>query len=269
VKELNMANQLEQRSHVTITLIGGPTALLSVGGLNILTDPTFDPPQSYEGPVRLVKQSGPALQPDDLPPIDVVLLSHDQHFDNLDHSGRAFLPRARRVLTTSAGAARLGGSTEGLDPWQSVEAKAPDGQRLVITATPARHGPYGFEPISGDVIGFVVSIGDERGPGVYVSGDTVWYDGVAEVAHRFDIRVAVLFTGSAKPRGAFHVTMDANDAIEAANAFRNATIVAVHNDGWAHFTETQDQLAHAFKALGIADRLKLLEGGVPLDLALA
>lgn len=258
-----------QPAKMTITLIGGPTALISIGGLNLLTDPTFDAPQAYEGAVRLEKHSGPAMKADDLPPIDVVLLSHEQHFDNLDHSGRAFLPRAGRALTTPQSAARLGGNAEGLAPWQSVEIRAPDSQRFVITATPARHGPYGFEPISGDVTGFVVSLGDDHGPSIYVSGDTVWYEGVAEVAHRFDIRVAVLFTGSAKPRGAFHVTMDANDAIESAAAFPRATIVAIHNEGWAHFTETQDQLAHAFKALGIAKRLKPLERGVPLDLALA
>jgi L-ascorbate metabolism protein UlaG (beta-lactamase superfamily) len=253
---------------MTITLIGGPTALLEIGGLNLLTDPAFDAPQAYEGAVRLEKLSGPALGPDDLPPIDVVLLSHDQHFDNLDHAGRAFLPRAGRVLTTPIGATRLGGATEGLAPWQSVEARTPGGQRLLITATPARHGPHGFEPISGDVTGFVVSVDDQHGPSIYVSGDTVWFDGVAEVGRRFDVRVAVLFTGSAKPRGAFHVTMDANDAIEAANAFPKAAIVAIHNEGWAHFTETQDQLAHAFKALGIGERLKPLERGVPVELKL-
>lgn len=262
-----MANQ-PGPSHVSITLIGGPTALLSIGGINLLTDPTFDAPQAYEGAVRLEKHSGPAVKADDLPPIDVVLLSHEQHADNLDHSGRAFLSRARRVLTTPQSAARLD-RAEGLAPWQSVEVGAPDGRRFVITATPARHGPHGFEPISGDVCGFVISLGDERGPGIYASGDTVWYEGVAEVARRFDIRVAVLFTGSAKPRGAFHVTMDANDAIESAAGFPKATIVAIHNEGWGHFTETQDQLAQAFKALGIGDRLKLLERGVPLDLPLA
>lgn len=254
-------------ANLTATLIGGPTALINIGGLNLLTDPAFDTPQAYDGGVRLVKLTGPALGPDQLPPIDAVLLSHDQHFDNLDHAGRAFLPKAGRVLTTKVGAERLGGLAEGLEPWQSVDIQTPQGKRLVITAAPARHGPHGFEPISGDVIGFVISFGDEKGPSIYVSGDTVWFEGVAEVARRFDVRLAVLFTGSAKPRGAFHVTMDANDAIEAAAAFEKATIVAIHNEGWEHFTETQEQLAHAFKALGIADRLKALEKGKPTEFA--
>ncbi|QPC95265.1 MBL fold metallo-hydrolase [Mesorhizobium sp. INR15] len=254
---------------MTITLIGGPTALIEIAGIRFLTDPTFDVPQAYEaGAVRLVKQSGPAIGADDLPPIDVVLLSHDQHLDNLDLSGRAFLPRAGRVLTTEVGASRLGGSAEGLAPWQGVDVAGHGGRRLRITATPARHGPHGIEPISGDVVGFVISLDGDDGPSVYVSGDTVWFDGVAEVARRFDIKVAILFTGSARPRGAFHMTMDSNDAIEAANAFPQARIVAIHNEGWQHFTETQTELALSFKALGIAERLTLLDRGVAVDLAL-
>lgn len=251
---------------LTLTLIGGPTVLLEIGGLRLLTDPTFDPPGSYEARgVVLVKQSAPALSADRLGPIDAVLLSHDQHFDNLDHAGRALLPKVGRVLTTEAGAARLGGSAEGLAPWQTAHLQLADGRMLRVTATPARHGPVGIEPISGDVIGFVLT--PDGGRAIYVSGDTVWYEGVAEVAQRFDVGVAILFTGAARPRGAFHMTMDSNDAIAVAHAFGTATIVAVHNEGWAHFTESQDALATAFSALGLGARLRRLEAGRPVRLA--
>jgi hypothetical protein len=57
-------------------------------------------------------------------------LSHDQHADNLDNSGRAFLPRAGRVLMTLAGAQRLGDPVEGVLPWQTVELRTPDGSKL-------------------------------------------------------------------------------------------------------------------------------------------
>ena len=103
-----------------------------------------------------------------------------------------------------------------------------------------------------------------EGPAVYVSGDTVWYEGVAEVARRFDVAVAILFTGSAEPRETFHMTMDSNDALEAAHAFPNAKIVAIHNEGWAHFKENEAQLANSFRALGLAERLQLLERGKPV-----
>ena len=88
---------------VTITLIGGPTALILAGGFRFLTDPTFDPPGDYVLPhVTLRKTLGPALPADGIGQVDVVLLSHDQHADSLDRAGRAFLPKARHVLTTVA-----------------------------------------------------------------------------------------------------------------------------------------------------------------------
>ena len=250
---------------LTLTLVGGPTVLLEVGGLRLLTDPTFDPPGSYEvRGVLLTKQTGPALAAEALGAVDAVLLSHDQHFDNLDHAGRTFLPRVGRVLTTTAGAARLGAQAEGLAPWQSAGLPMAGGRTLRVTATPARHGPVGIEPLSGDVIGFVLTIGD--GPAIYVSGDTVWYEGVAEVARRFNVKAAILFTGSAQPRGSFHMTMDSNDAIEAAHAFPDAVVFAVHNEGWAHFTQSQEDLAQAFAVVGLGARLRFLERGVPVSL---
>jgi len=252
-----------------LTLIGGPTVLIEIAGLRIVTDPTFDAPQTYEGGVVLTKQTGPAMEASKVLPVDIVLLSHDQHFDNLDHGGRALLPRAGRVLTTMAGADRLRDTVAkvaGLAPWQQVKINTKDRRTLTITATPARHGPRGFEPISGDVVGFLLTLDDRT---IYVSGDTVWYEGVADIAHRYDVDVAILFTGAARPRGAFHVTMDSNDAVEAAHAFGEAQIVAVHNEGWGHFSETQGDLAQLFQVLGLGKRLRLVERGVPVSLELA
>src|SRR5262249_7170650 len=86
-----------------ITLVGGPTALIEIAGFGFLTDPTFDEPGEYKLPhVTLIKTSRPALSVDQLGTIDAVLLSHDQHSDNLDNSGRAFLKRVSRVLRGSA-----------------------------------------------------------------------------------------------------------------------------------------------------------------------
>ncbi len=245
-----------------ITLIGGPTALIEVGGFRLLTDPTFDAPGEYKLPhVTLKKTSRPALSAAEIGRVDAVLLSHDQHADNFDHAGRAYAMQAPRLFTTIAGAQRLGGVAEGLTPGESRQLHKPDAAALTVTATPARHGPAGIEPLAGDVIGFVLSPADAARP-IYITGDTVWYDGVADVARRFHAGLVLLFAGAAKTRGAFHLTMDANDAIETAHAFPDAMIVPLHYEGWAHFSQSGDDLVQSFKALGISTRLRLLEPGV-------
>jgi len=248
--------------NLTITLIGGPTALIEIDGFRLLTDPTFDGPGDYQLPhVKLEKLTGPAMSVRDVGAIDAVLLSHDQHSDNLDHSGRDFLAEAKRVLTTEAGAKRLGGKTEGFAPWASTELKK-GGRSLTVTATPARHGPAGIEPLSGDVIGFVVVSSEAGSRPIYISGDTTWFDGVAEVAKRFKAGVVLPFAGAAQTRGPFHLTMDTNDTIETARAFPDAVIVPVHTDGWAHFRQNANDLRATFDTLGFGPRLRILQPGV-------
>jgi len=104
-----------------LTYVGGPTLLIEWGGIRLLTDPTLDPaPATYTSPTTILeKVQGPALGRDALLPLDAVLLSHDHHFDNLDWLGRELLAEAGRVITTQAGAARLGENAFGLAPWQS------------------------------------------------------------------------------------------------------------------------------------------------------
>lgn len=255
-------------SNIALTLIGGPTALIEFDGVRLLTDPTFDPPGLYqETPVRFEKISGPALSVEEIGALDGVLLSHDHHFDNLDHAGRAMLPHVPLVYTTTTGATRLGGNAQGLAPFETHTLVARNGKRLFVTATPARHGPVGIEPLSGDVVGFALGV-DRPGDLLYVSGDTVWFDGTAEVANRFCPKVVILHTGAAEPRGRFHMTMGSEDALEAAHAFPDAAIVAIHNEGWVHLKESHAQLADTFTKLGAVGRLSTLERGRTLRFAL-
>ena len=116
--------------------------------------------------------------------------------------------------------------------------------------------------------GFVLTSEDHPEHCVYVSGDTVWYEGVAQVARRFAVRVAVLFMGAARvPEvGPDHLTLTAAEGVAAAGAFRDATIVPLHFEGWAHFSQDADDLKQSFKALGIAGRLQVLEPGVTTTL---
>src|SRR6266540_325982 len=99
-----------------ITHIGTATLLLEIGPIRSLTDPVFDSPggKYYFGyGTHSKKLTSPAMRPEDIGKVDAILLSHDQHEDNLDRSGRAFLPNARQVLTTTAGAKRLNGQAIG------------------------------------------------------------------------------------------------------------------------------------------------------------
>jgi L-ascorbate metabolism protein UlaG (beta-lactamase superfamily) len=254
---------------VTITRIGGPTALLEWAGVRLLTDPTFDPADtSYPTPVyTLHKRTGPALAADALGRLDAVLLSHDHHFDNLDHAGRLLLSRVPCVLAPTAAAARLGGTARGLEPWQDFELAGQAGG-LRVTATPARHGPPQLD--RGPVIGFVLERGDRPGRAVYLSGDTVWYEGVAEVARRWPIAVALLFMGAARVEaaGPWPLTMTAEDGVEAARALGDAIIVPIHFEGWDHFSESRDDIAAAFARAGLGSRLRWTEPGKPLPLPL-
>ena len=245
---------------VNIIYIGGPTIILEIGGLRLMTDPTLDPPGEefmINGKPAYHKIEGPAET--NIGKIDAVLLSHDQHGDNLDNAGREFLKSVPKTFTTKVGAERLRGNAVGLSTWESIALN----NEVTITSTPARHGPAGIKQISGDVTGFIVATKEMQ---VYFTGDTVFYDGIEEVAEKFNPKYVFIFAGAAKPRGPFNVTMGTNDAIDTAFAFPGATIIPVHFEGWSHYTETGEMLRQSFNALGITDRLKILKSGVKTEL---
>lgn len=240
-----------------LTLVGGPTAILDYGGLRWLTDPSLSPPGEYAG--GLVKTTEPALTPDAIEPIDVVLLSHDQHSDNLDPAGREMLPRVGRVLTTVLASERIAGNTTGLEPWASTEVQGAQGEAVTVTAVPAQHGPPGSEEVMGPVIGFVL-----QAPGlesVYVSGDNASLDVVRSIAERVEtIDVAVLFAGAVQVAHRFdyaYLTLSSDFAAEAAEILGVGIVFPVHFEGWKHFTQGEDALRAAFAGCGIADRLAL------------
>ena len=253
-------------NEVKLTLIGGPTLLIEMGGLRLLTDPTFDPAgsQYHLGPVALTKTGSSAQTSDSLGRVDVVLLSHEQHSDNLDQGGRAFLNMVDRVYTTPQSAGNLGTNAVGLLPWQEVHLIASNGRRLTVTATPARHGPEGAEQYSGEVTGFVLTWEDEASGAVYISGDTVWYDELEQIPQRFEVRLAVLHLGAARLDviGPVDLTMNACGALEAARVLGSATLVPVHIEGWAHFSESRVEVMRAFDGHELTQRLLWLEAGI-------
>ncbi|WP_377268050.1 MBL fold metallo-hydrolase [Peterkaempfera sp. SMS 1(5)a] len=248
---------------LSIRYVGGPTAVIETGGLRLLTDPTFDEPGDYPiGARKLTKTAGPALRPAEIGAVDAVLLSHDQHPDNLDTAGRAFLGGVPLVLSTTAARERLGDPVRALPNWEHTVLDRPDGGELRITGVPAQHGPDGSEHLVGEVTGFILA--GEGLPTVYVSGDNASPAVVAAIADRFaPVDVALLFAGAARtplvPDG--NLTLTSRQAAEAAAVLGARKVVPVHFEHWAHFTEDGTALAEAFEQVGAADRLHLLKPG--------
>jgi L-ascorbate metabolism protein UlaG (beta-lactamase superfamily) len=231
-------------SDITVTYLGGPTAILEYGGLRFLIDPTFDEPQTYpdeDGDTPLVKTRGPALQPDELGQIDVVLASHHEHHDNLDSRGAEFAARAPLVLSTPKAGDDLGGPWVGMADWSEHSVGLVD-----ITALPALHGPPGIEEWIGPVVGYLLRA--PTLPSVYVSGDNASLDLVREIAGRYaPIGIAILFAGAARvPEIDATLTLTSREAAEAAQILRAGRVVGLHTEDWEHFSETRADLEAAF-----------------------
>jgi L-ascorbate metabolism protein UlaG (beta-lactamase superfamily) len=248
---------------VSVVLVGGPTALIEIGGLRLLTDPTFDPPGDYPvGSRKLTKLGRPAVAVEELGHIDAVLLSHDQHPDNLDHRGREVLAAAPVTFSTPAAAERLKGSVRALANWESAELTSAGRGGLTITAVPALHGPPGSESLVGPVTGFLLS--GNGLPSIYVSGDNASLEFVREIAARFaPVDVAILFAGGARTAllGDAYLTLPSAGAAEAARILDAREVVPIHFEGWAHFSQGADTLREAFMAAGLTERLRLLDPG--------
>ena len=199
-----------------------------------------------------------------------MLLSHDHHGDNLDPTGRSLLPSAGVVVTTAAGAQRLGGAARGLEPWATTRLEAPGRPSIEITATPCRHGPPLSRPIVGHVIGFALAWeGQEHGV-LWISGDTVLYDGVRQVADRLRVDVALLHLGGVQfpVTGPLRYTMTAHEAVELCGLVRPRTAIPIHYEGWQHFREGRDAIERelADAPADIAERFRWLPIGVAVDL---
>jgi L-ascorbate metabolism protein UlaG (beta-lactamase superfamily) len=191
---------------------------------------------------------GPAIAAGDLAPIDAVLLTHEHHADNLDDAGRALLPSASVVVTTVSGAKRLDGNTRGLEPWDITRLQQAARPPIDITATPCRHGPPLSHPIVGDVIGFALRWDGQEHGVLWISGDTVLYDGVRRVAERVQVGTALLHLGGVRfpVSGPVRYTMTAQDAVELCRLARPRTVIPVHYEGWTHFRQDKAAIEREF-----------------------
>lgn len=233
---------------IHITHIDTACILLEINGYKILTDPVLDQAGGcYHHGWGAVsrKNQRPALDLAELQGVDLVLLSHHQHKDNFDRSGKAFASTVPLILSTPAAAADIKGVT-GLNNWQTYEVPTPLVPGLRITATPAQHHPWWLpEFFSGKVIGFVIAFDDQKDGVIYISGDTVFFEGIREVGRRYKIHTSILHVGAARflyLSGKGRYTMNSTDMIRAVEVLHPKVVIPVHHKGWSHFSETENQL---------------------------
>jgi len=258
------------KSKVQLTHIGTATAILSIDGINFLTDPYFSPDGTAWdlGILTLTSHYTPALSVADLPPIDAVLLSHEDHPDNLDELGRQLL-NGRHVLTTQAGAEALKPrpGVRGMAPWETTALEL-GGRRFEITATPCQHLP------GGQCVGFVLSepsFGHNAADGkpnvIYFSGDTVYYPDITPIRERWHVSLALLNLGSAaapvsSDQALLQITMDGKQASQLVRDMGADVMVPMHYEGWDHFQEKREHLGKSLEEGGIADKVVWLKPGV-------
>jgi L-ascorbate metabolism protein UlaG (beta-lactamase superfamily) len=258
---------------VRVTHIGGPTVLIEVGGWRLLTDPTFDTPgrkYNFGWGTGSTKLAGPAIAVSDLAPIHAVLLSHDHHDDNLDPAGRALLPSADTVVTTVSGAKRLGGNARGLEPWTIAQLAAPGRTPIEIIATPCRHGPPLTRSIAGDVIGFALRWSAQDHGVLWISGDTVLFRGVRQVARRLKVDTLLLHLGGVRfpVTGPLRYTLNARQAVRLCRLVRPLTVIPIHYEGWSHFRQGRNAIEHqlASASADISRSIRWVPIGVGLEL---
>lgn len=258
---------------VRITHIGGPTTLIEFEGWRLLTDPTFDPPgrrYRFGWGTASRKVAGPALTVDEIGPVDAVLLTHDHHADNLDDSGRALLDSVDRVLTTRSGSRRLDAGTVGLEAWESSSLVSAGRPEVEVIATPCRHGPRGSHRIVGDVVGFALRWPRQRHGVVWITGDTVLFEGVRDVAKVLDVGTMLVHLGGVRfgLTGPVRYTMTAQHAVELCEMVGPATTIPVHYEGWSHFRQGRAECERVFAAAprSVSERVVWLSLGAPTDI---
>jgi len=209
-----------------VTFVNHSTTLIQMDGVNILTDPVWSErvsPVSFAGPRR---HRPPGIRFDDLPPIDLILVSHN-HYDHMDVATlRKFdapivTPVSNAALLRKHG---IHGAID-LDWWESTK----HANGIETTVVPARH--FSARAISDRNrnlwSGFVVS---GKSGHVYFAGDTGWGNHFAEIGRRFaPIRAALLPIGSYMPRWFMQpVHIDPAQAVDAHFALGAQTSVAIH-----------------------------------------
>ena len=259
----------------SLTFIGNATTLLRWGPFTLLTDPNF----LHRGQLAYLghglvsrRRRDPALQLDELPARDAVLLSH-MHGDHWDRVARHGLDRRLPIVTTTKAAGTLRRrqgfeAAVGLRTWEEHTLRK-DGWGLRVTSLPGRHAPgpaqWLLPPVMGSLLELLAPDGGLRGR-IYVTGDTLMYDGVREIARRFrDIDLTVIHLGGttlpAGLPGGLMVTMDGEQGAELLATVLPRKVAPVHYDDYGVFRSGLPDFLEQVERRGLSDRVLRVDRG--------
>jgi L-ascorbate metabolism protein UlaG (beta-lactamase superfamily) len=253
----------------SIFFIGTATVLIRYAGLTILTDPNFIHRHEQVDlgyGLSATRQTDPALDIHELPPLDVILLSHF-HGDHFDQVAERELEKSLPIVTTpeAAEALRQRGfvALYPLHPWEDVAIVKGDA-RLRITAAPGRHGPpvvsFALPEVMGSVLEFQAGASDRR-LRMYVTGDTLMMDGLKEIPRRYpDLDLALLHLGGTRVLGIL-VTMDAEQGVELLQLVQPKRAIPIHYNDYDVFKSPLSDFRRAVEVSGLADRVHYLAHG--------
>jgi len=253
----------------TIFFVGNATVLIRYAGLTILTDPNFlhsgDHVHLGYG-LTSVRNTDPAVEIEDLPPLDFVLLSH-LHGDHFDRVAERKLNKATPIISTRHATSYLDkvGFTRihSLKTWETIEVRKGKAT-LNLTAMPGTHGPGPLGAVLPPVMGSMLDFAEEEGDAhlrIYISGDTLIHDRLREIPRRFPhVDLALLHLGGTRVLGIM-VTMDAEQGIEAMRIVDPRTAIPIHYNDYEAFKSPLEDFERAVSEAGLKDRVHYLSHG--------
>jgi L-ascorbate metabolism protein UlaG (beta-lactamase superfamily) len=254
----------------TVQFIGTATVLIRYQGFTILTDPNFlhkgDHVHLGYG-ITSERLTNPALNLEQLPPIDLVVLSH-MHEDHFDKLVQEKLDKNIPIITTKSAAKQLKDlgfqRTYGLATWDRIDVEKGEA-RLRITAAPGRHGQAGMQALLPSVMGSVLDFGPNTAAPtyrMYISGDTLIYDDLKAIPQRFPgVDLALLHLGGTRILGVFKVTMDGKDGVTLMQIVQPKKAIPIHFDDYDVFKSPLSDFAQAAKAAGLEQQVVFLAHG--------
>ncbi len=229
------------RNDLRVTLINQSTVLIQLDSINILTDPIWS---DYAGPVSFLSANRirkPGISLDDLPPIDIILISHD-HYDHLDFPTlEQLLIKNKPIILTGLGNKSRLSSLEyeqvvELDWWQNYSFQSKD---IDFTFVPCRHrsGRSLFDGSKTLWGGFVIKT---NAGNILFMGDTAFGNFFNEVAKKFSpFRLTIFPIGSYEKRWFMkNQHMNPEDAVQAHIILNSKQSMGVH---YATFNEHPEQ----------------------------